>query len=98
MAAPLPQVLVRSFTIANQSQDATDQSVFYGPYIRLLYYFFGLNGDFEIQQQFDNLGMGAGESIDALATFTVEQNQAFDVRSSQSAGNLSQSIQAQGGR
>jgi hypothetical protein len=74
MAAPLPQFLVRSFTIANQAQNATDQSVFYGPYIRLLYYLFGFDSDFEIQQQFDDPST-AREPADVVATFTIEHNQ-----------------------
>ncbi|KAF9499481.1 hypothetical protein BDN71DRAFT_186186 [Pleurotus eryngii] len=71
--ADLPQYLVRSFTTANQPQFSTDESVFYGPYTRLLYYLFGLDGDFEIQPQF-HVPHTARDSIDVVATFTIEYN------------------------
>jgi len=49
MAAPWPQWLTNSFLVsANQPQFADDESVYYGPYTRLLYHLFGIEGPFDI--------------------------------------------------
>ncbi|KAI0256052.1 hypothetical protein BJV78DRAFT_435508 [Lactifluus subvellereus] len=41
---------VNSFLSVNQPQYATDESVYYPPYTRLLYHLFGIEGPFEICQ------------------------------------------------
>ncbi|KAF4616645.1 hypothetical protein D9613_008327 [Agrocybe pediades] len=72
MADQLPQFLIKSFTIANQPQNAIDKSAFYGPYMRLLYYLFGgIDGDFEVQPEV-SLPYKARETTDTVATLTVE--------------------------
>ncbi|KAI0256055.1 hypothetical protein BJV78DRAFT_1168886 [Lactifluus subvellereus] len=48
MTDPWPQWLVNSFLSANQPQYVTDESVFYGPYTRLLSHLFGIEAPFEI--------------------------------------------------
>ncbi|KAI0300334.1 hypothetical protein BC826DRAFT_950059 [Russula brevipes] len=48
MAAPWPQWMTNSFLSANQPQFANDESAYYGPYTRLLYHLFGIEGPFEI--------------------------------------------------
>ena len=68
MDTPWPQWLVNSFVSANQPQFATDESVYYGPYTRLLYYLFGLEGPFEITPKYHI----PRDSIDVVALFTVE--------------------------
>ncbi|KAH8987462.1 hypothetical protein EDB92DRAFT_1936077 [Lactarius akahatsu] len=54
MTDPWPQWLVNSFSSANQPQleFATDESAYYGPYTRLLYHLFGIEGPFEISPQY----------------------------------------------
>ncbi|KAH9050348.1 hypothetical protein EDB83DRAFT_2226674, partial [Lactarius deliciosus] len=44
--------LVNSFLSANQPQFATDESAYYGPYTRLLYHLFGIEGPSEISSRF----------------------------------------------
>jgi len=45
--------LTNSFVSANQPQFADDESIYYGPYTRLLYYLFtGIEGRFEISPRF----------------------------------------------
>ena len=70
MAAPWPQWLTNSFVSANQPQLADDGSVYYGPYTRLLYHLFGIEGPFEISPQF----YMAHDSIDVVTLFVVELN------------------------
>ncbi|KAJ3517648.1 hypothetical protein NLJ89_g376 [Agrocybe chaxingu] len=72
-AEPCPQYLVQSFISANQAQFATDESVYYGPYTRLLYYLFGLEGPFEISPQF-HIPETPPDAIDVVALFAVELN------------------------
>ena len=64
-----PQWLINSFLIANQPQFAAIENAYYGPYNRLLYYLFGLEGPFEITPQLPH------DSIDIAAMFTVELDQ-----------------------
>ncbi|EAU85988.2 hypothetical protein CC1G_03011 [Coprinopsis cinerea okayama7 len=73
MAQPWPQPLMQSFTYANQPQFATDESVFYGPYTRLLYHLFGVLGPYEISPQY-HIPNAARDVIDVVALFTVELN------------------------
>ncbi|KAK0191599.1 hypothetical protein F5146DRAFT_607225 [Armillaria mellea] len=63
---PWPQFLMNSFLSA-VGDSTTDESVFYGPYMRLLYHLFSLDGPFEIIPQFR-----IPDSIDIAAMFTVE--------------------------
>jgi len=70
MATPWPQWLINSFLSASQPQFATDESVFYGPYTRLLYHLFGVEGPFEISPQFQT----RSDAIDIVALFVVELN------------------------
>lgn len=71
MAAPWPQWMTNSFLSANQPQFANDESAYYGPYTRLLYHIFGIEGLFEIIPQFPRTPRDA---IDVVAIFTVEFN------------------------
>ncbi|KAH9168669.1 hypothetical protein EDB89DRAFT_1990501 [Lactarius sanguifluus] len=73
MTDPWPQWLVNSFLSANQPQFATDESAYYGPYTRLLYHLFGIEGPFEISPQY-HIPQTPRESIDVIALFTVELN------------------------
>ena len=56
--------MTNSFLSANQPQFANDENAYYGPYTRLLYHLFGIEGPFEIVPPRD--------PIDAVAMFTVE--------------------------
>ena len=58
---------------AKQHQFATDESVYYGPYTRLLYHLFGLEGPFEISPQYHIL-QTPRDAIDVVALFIVELN------------------------
>ena len=58
---------------ANQPQLATDESVYYGPYTRLLYHLFGIEGPFEISPQY-HIPQTPRGAIDVVALFTVELN------------------------
>ena len=74
MAAPWPQWLVNSFESANQPQFATDESVYYGPYIRLLYHLFGgIEGPFEIAPQY-HIPETPRHVIDIVTLFIVQHN------------------------
>ena len=73
MATPWPQWLTTSFLAANQPQLSNDESEFYGPYVRLLYYLFGLEGPYDIIPQFD-FPEGFRGPIDVDAIVTVEYN------------------------
>jgi hypothetical protein len=74
MDAPWPQWLINSFLSVKQPQFATDESVYYGPYTRLLYYLFGgIEGPFEISPQY-HIPETLRDSIDVVALFTVELN------------------------
>jgi hypothetical protein len=72
MAAPWPQWLINSFVWANQPQFATDESVYYGPYTRLLYHLFGIEGPFEISQY--HIPQTPRDAIDVFVLFIVELN------------------------
>ncbi|KAK0436484.1 uncharacterized protein EV420DRAFT_1590243 [Desarmillaria tabescens] len=72
-AQPWPQkFLMKSFPYAVHDS-TTDESVFYGPYMRLLYHFSPLDGPFEIIPQF-RVPATPRDSIDSVVTFTVELN------------------------
>ncbi len=71
MDTPWPQWLINSFVSANQPQFATDESVYYGPYTRLLYHLFGIEGPFEISPQY-HIPQTRRDVIDVVALFTVE--------------------------
>jgi hypothetical protein len=73
MNTPWPQWLINSFVSASQlePQFATDESVYYGPYTRLLYHLFGLEGPFEITPQYYVPGTSC-EVNNVVALFTVE--------------------------
>jgi hypothetical protein len=71
MDTPWPQWLINSFLSANQAQFATDESVYYGPYTRILYHLFGLEGPFEISPQY-HIPQTPRDAIDVVALFTVE--------------------------
>lgn len=73
MNTPWPQWLINSFASANQPQFATDESAYYGPYTRLLYHLFGLEGPFEISPQY-HIPQTPRDAIDVVALFTVELN------------------------
>ncbi|KAJ3545749.1 hypothetical protein NMY22_g2315 [Coprinellus aureogranulatus] len=59
---------MRSFLAANQPQFGTDQSAFYGPYTRLLYYLFDVLGPYDAVPRFHT----PSGQLDVEATFTVE--------------------------
>ena len=71
MDTPWPQWLVNSFLSANQPLLATDESAYYGPYTRLLYHLFGLEGPFEISPQY-HIPQTSRDVSDVVALFTVE--------------------------
>ena len=71
MDAPWPQWLINSFASANRPQFSTDESVYYGPYTRLLYHLFGIEGPFEISPQY-HIPQTPRDAIDVVALFTVE--------------------------
>jgi len=73
MAAPWPQWMTNSFLSANQPQFANDESAYYGPYTRLLYHLFGIEGPFEIIPQY-HVPQTPCDAIDVVAMFTVELN------------------------
>ena len=75
MDAPWPQWLINSFASANQTQSSTDESAYYGPYTRLLYHLFGVEGPFEITPNFDiPINSYDRDTVDTIALFTVEFN------------------------
>jgi len=75
MATQWPQSLTNAFLSANVSKNILHQeSTYYGPYIRLLYHLFGLEGPFEITVQFDVPDDVLYDIPDIVATFTVEFN------------------------
>ena len=71
MDTPWPQWLVNSFASANQPQFAASENVYYGPYTRLLYHLFGIEGPFEVSHQYDIPQIFCDE-MDVVALFTVE--------------------------
>ncbi len=70
---PRPQWLVDSFALANQPQFATDKTAHYGPYNRLLYHLFGLEGPFESTPQHP-VSQTPGDTTYVVMQFTVEFN------------------------
>jgi len=73
MDAPWPQWLINSFAIANQTEFAADESAYYGPYNRLLFYLFGIEGPFDINFDLPKNSYDSG-AVDTIALFTVELN------------------------
>jgi hypothetical protein len=71
MGAPWPKWLINSFASTNQPQLATDESVYYGPYTRLLYHLFSIEGPFEISPQY-HIPEGPEPPRDSIDVFTVE--------------------------
>ena len=71
-----PQYTQQSFNSAILSDPSeTDESVFYGPYTRLLYTLFSLDGPFEVMPQFKHPALqGSTESIDVVTVLVVEVN------------------------
>jgi len=72
MAAPWPLWMTNSFLSATQPQFANDESAYYGPYNRLLYHLFGIEGPFEIIPQ-HYTPLSSRDAIDVVR-FTVEFN------------------------
>ncbi|KAK0226498.1 hypothetical protein IW262DRAFT_1362410 [Armillaria fumosa] len=68
--APWPQFLTKSFLSAIRDSN-TDGSAFYGPYTRLLYHLFSLDGPFEIIPQF-HVSATPRDNTNGVAMFTVE--------------------------
>jgi hypothetical protein len=62
---------MNSFISANQPQFATDESVYYGRYARLLYHFFGIEGPFEISPN-RHIPRTPRDTIDVVKLFTIE--------------------------
>ena len=71
MDTPWPQWLIKSFASANQPQFANDENAYYGPYLRLLYHLFGLEGPFKITPKYE-LPERNRDLVDVIASFTVE--------------------------
>ncbi|KAI5998929.1 hypothetical protein F5J12DRAFT_848365 [Pisolithus orientalis] len=72
--AEWPDFITRSFKSAVASDPpGTDESVFYGPYTRLLYNLFSLDGPYEVMPQYK--ARGTQEKIDITAVFVVELRQ-----------------------
>jgi hypothetical protein len=51
-----------------------NESVFYGPYTRLLYTLFSLDGPFEIVPQYNEMQLDTQDSINFVTVFVVELN------------------------
>ncbi|KAK0222753.1 hypothetical protein EDD85DRAFT_254074 [Armillaria nabsnona] len=64
---PWPQFLMNSFLSAVR-ESPTSEGVLYGPYIRLIYHLFSVDGPFEISLRFLNV------DNKVVAVFTVELN------------------------
>jgi hypothetical protein len=71
MDTPWPQWLIKSFELAKAPQFTTDESIYYGPYTRLLYHLFGIEGRFEIVPQF-HIPQTSRDVVDVVTLFTVE--------------------------
>ena len=73
-AHPWPEYIHESFNSAIISDPSgTDESVFYGPFTRLLYSLFSFDGPYEIVPQFKNAALqGAQESIDIVTVLVVQ--------------------------
>jgi len=74
MPAPWPQWLTNSFLIANHPDFANDESAYNGPYTRLLYHLFGIEGPFEISHRVYHIPQTPGDTIDVVGILTVELN------------------------
>jgi hypothetical protein len=72
-AHPWPDYVHRSFNSAILcDHSGTDESVFYGPYTRLLYSLFSVDGEYEVVPQFNSPVLQ--ESIDMVTILVVEAN------------------------
>ncbi|KAM6499747.1 hypothetical protein JOM56_005255 [Amanita muscaria] len=69
-ARPWPEYIHKSFnSVIISDPSGRDESVFYGPFTRLLYTLFSVDGPYEIVPQFKSV---AQESIDLVAVLVVE--------------------------
>ncbi|KXN92763.1 hypothetical protein AN958_03274 [Leucoagaricus sp. SymC.cos] len=62
---------MNSFLHAQQPQFNNDMSAYYGPYTRLLYHLFGVDGPYEVIPRY-HVPLIPRESLDVIALFTVE--------------------------
>ena len=70
-----PEYIHESFNSAIISDPSgRDEAVFYGPFTRLLYSLFSVDGPYEIVPQFTSVALQARESIDIVAVVVVEVN------------------------
>jgi hypothetical protein len=72
--SPWPLWLIKLFVIANQPQLVTDETVFYGPYCRLLYHLLGLDGQFEIHSQYRLVSTLNKVDLAAVFTFGLKKH------------------------
>lgn len=75
MDAPWPQWLLSSFDSAKHPQFMRNECGYYGPYARLLYHLFGVEGPFEITLQY-NISEYR-EEPEALFTVYLDNNPVF---------------------
>ncbi|KAI9461965.1 hypothetical protein BJY52DRAFT_168413 [Lactarius psammicola] len=75
-AHPWPEYIHQSFNSAIVNDPSgRDESLFYGPFTRLLYTLFSVEGPYEIVPHFKSVGLqGSRESIDTVAVLVVEVN------------------------
>lgn len=76
MTQPWPPYIYRSFESARLTDPSgTNESTFYGPYMRLLYTLFPLDGNFEVVPQYKEKLIDPQDSrIDFATVFVVELN------------------------
>jgi hypothetical protein len=67
-----PDWLLNSFASANKPQFYSDENVYFGPYNRLLYHLFGLQGPFIVSPQYRIPHSIRGDAFDAVSPFIVQ--------------------------
>jgi hypothetical protein len=74
-AHPWPEYIHKSFNSAIISDPSGhDESVFYGPFQRLLYTLFSVDGPYEIMPQIKSVTLQDGQEIDIVAALVVQVN------------------------
>ncbi|KAG2005563.1 hypothetical protein CC2G_001958 [Coprinopsis cinerea AmutBmut pab1-1] len=70
---PWPDYIIQSFTIANRkaAEPTANESLYYGPYTRILYEILGLKGPFEVSQQFSD----TRDAINLVLLVTVQMDE-----------------------
>ena len=74
-AHPWPEYIHQSFNSAIISDPSgRDQSVFYGPFTRLLYSLFSIDGPYEIVPQIKTVALQHGQEVDIITALVVQVN------------------------